>query len=51
LTCWNEKEDIVLMADDDLYKETVKKIMHVGLLGKVQNVEIFDSPIHFAHFR
>lgn len=27
------------MADDDLYKETVKKIMHVGLLGKVQNVE------------
>ena len=48
LTYWNEEENIALMENNNLYKETVNKIMEAGLLGKLQNVDIFDSPIHFT---
>lgn len=50
LSYWNKKEDIDLMESNDLYQETVNKIMHAGLLGNQQSIEIFDSPIHFANF-
>ncbi len=46
LTYWDDKDDIALMENNILYKETVAKIKDSGFLKAPQQVEIFDVPLY-----
>lgn len=46
LTYWDNIDDIALMENNILYKDSVAKIKDAGFLIEPQQVEIFDLPLY-----